>query len=117
MERAYLRVPIYDENNRCVGEIDSLVSNTTFAVATEVKRHLKKGNVDFHLKRLDLIRKYPPAEVKLNNKTLMGAVAGGTVPLEVRDYAHKNGLFVIELSGEAAHLVQPPDGFEPREWK
>jgi hypothetical protein len=117
MERVYQRVSIYDENNRCVGEIDSLISNTTHAVAAEVKRRLKKGNVDFHLKRLELIRKYPPAEVKLNNKILMGAVAGGTVPQDVRDYAHENGLFVIELSGEAACLVEPPDGFEPREWK
>jgi hypothetical protein len=38
------------------------------------------------------------------------------VPPEVRDYAHENGLFVIELSGEAARLAPPPAGFKPREW-
>jgi hypothetical protein len=117
MERAYRRVPIFDGNNRCVGEIDALMSNTTHAIAAEVKRLLKTGDVNHHLKRLELIRKYPPAEVKLNGKTLMGAVAGGTVPPEVRDYAHEKGLFVLELTGETARIVPPPDGFEPQEWK
>jgi hypothetical protein len=35
----------------------------------------------------------------------------------VRDYAHEKGLFVLELTGETARIVPPPDGFEPQEWK
>jgi hypothetical protein len=35
---------------------------------------------------------------------------------EVRDYAHKSGFFVLELAGESVNLLQPPEGFEPREW-
>jgi hypothetical protein len=116
MDRVFRRVPVYDGDNRRVAEVDALLSGAVRAIAVEVKQRLQKRNVDFHVKRLELVQKYPPAEIKLGSKMLMGAVAGITVPSKVRDYAHENGLFVIELSGETARLVPPPVGFKPREW-
>jgi exonuclease VII large subunit len=116
MERVFLRMPIYDGDNRHMAEVDVLLSGTMYAIAVAVKRQLQKRNVDFHVRCLELVQKYPPAEIKLDGKTLMGAVAGGTVSSKVRDYAHENGLFVIELSEKTACLVPTPAGFKPREW-
>jgi hypothetical protein len=111
--RAYRRVQIFD-GNREVGEIDILLSNSDLCMAVEVKREPILRDIDHHLKRMALIRKHPPAETV--GKKLVGAVAGGFVPAEVRDYAHAQGFFVLELNGESVSLAEPPAGFKAREW-
>jgi DNA-directed RNA polymerase II subunit RPB1 len=115
LKRAYQRIPLYDERNFKKTDIDILLSDTEWAMAVEVKRELdKKDEVDAHVKRMELIRKYPPAETV--GKKLLGAMAGGVVDPDVSDYAYKSGFFVLELTGESVSLLQPPDGFEPYEW-
>jgi hypothetical protein len=115
LKRAYQRMPIFDENNRIMTDIDILLSNTSLAMAVEVKRELDRTkDVDEHLKRMELIRKYPPAEVV--GKKLLGAMSGGVVDADVRRYAGESGFFVLELTGESVRLVPPPDGFAPRQW-
>ncbi|MDR1787786.1 MAG: hypothetical protein LBR16_04975, partial [Treponema sp.] len=132
--RAYRRVQIFD-GNREVGEIDILLSDSDLCMAVEVKREPILRDIDHHLKRMELIRKYPPAETI--GKKLVGAVAGGFVPAEVRDYAHAQGFFVLtfepcgvlrrtrksnpnlfgrSLNGESVSLAEPPEGFKAREW-
>ncbi|MDR0670054.1 MAG: hypothetical protein LBF95_08225, partial [Treponema sp.] len=89
--------------------------NTSLAMAVEVKRELDRTrDVDEHVKRMELIRRYPPAEVA--GKKMLGAMAGGVVNADVQRYAHENGFFVLELAGESVHLVPSPDGFVPRQW-
>ncbi|MDR1147590.1 MAG: hypothetical protein LBK66_03050 [Spirochaetaceae bacterium] len=117
LEKAYQRVPIYDENKRTVSEIDILLSNTDCAIAVEVKVNPDKKDVDWHIKRMEFIQKYPPAEIAINNKRVMGALAGGVVTPAVADYAHERGFFVIELTGESAQLVDAPARFKPKEWR
>ncbi|MDR1148861.1 MAG: hypothetical protein LBK66_09545, partial [Spirochaetaceae bacterium] len=51
LEKAYQRVPIYDENKRTVSEIDILLSNTDCAIAVEVKSNLNERDVDRHIER------------------------------------------------------------------
>jgi hypothetical protein len=113
--RAYQRVPLFDETNRILTDIDILLSNGEFVMAVEVKRELDdNGDVDHHLKRMELILKYPPAECK--GKKLLGAMASGTIDPDVLAYAHSVGFFVLELTGESVHLVEPPAGFTPCQW-
>ncbi|MDR1220777.1 MAG: hypothetical protein LBK73_14355 [Treponema sp.] len=115
LKRAYQRMPIFDEKNRVMTDIDILLSNTGVAMAVEVKRELnKKEDVSDHLKRMELIRKYPPAEVA--GKKLLGAMAGGVVDGDVQRYAYESGFYVLELSGETVRLAPPPDGFAPKQW-
>jgi hypothetical protein len=109
------RVPIYDDDNRLRSDIDILLSNTTVCMAVEVKRWLETEDpVDRHIKRMQLIRQYPPAEVK--GKKLLGAIVGAVVTPEAREYAEQNGFFVLELTGEDVRLLEPPEGFQPKEW-
>ncbi|GHV07893.1 hypothetical protein FACS189485_18770 [Spirochaetia bacterium] len=113
--RAYQRVPLFDETDRILTDIDILLSNGEFVMPVEVKRELNdKDEVNHHLKRMDLIVKYPPAECK--GKKLLGAMAGGAVDPDVQAYAYSVGFFVLELTGESVHLVKPPAGFIPRQW-
>jgi hypothetical protein len=115
LKRAYQRMPIFDENNRIMTDIDILLSNTGLVMAVEVKRELDRiKDVDEHLKRIELIRKRPPAEV--TGKNILGAMAGGIVDADVRRYAYESGFFVLELTGDTVELIPPPDGFVPKKW-
>jgi hypothetical protein len=112
--RAYRRMPIYDEKHVIMTDIDILLSDTGEAMAVEVKRELDEDDVKRHLKRMDIIRAYPPAEVV--NKKLLGAMAAGFVSPDAARYAYEAGFYVLELTGESVHLIPPPPGFEPRAW-
>jgi hypothetical protein len=115
LRRTFGRVPIYDDTNRLRGEIDILLSNTTICMAVEIKRWLDKTDqVDRHIKRMQLIHEYPPAEVR--GKTLLGAIAAAVVTPDVQSYAEENGFFVLELMGDDVRLLEPPQGFKPKEW-
>jgi predicted AAA+ superfamily ATPase len=114
LRRAYRRVPIYDEKDKLKTDIDILLSNTKWCMAVEVKREADRGDVERHLERMELIRKYPPAEVE--DKKMLGAIAGGLVDPDARDFARECGFFVLELKGEAVVLLDTPKGFAAREW-
>ena len=113
-KRAYQRVPLFNERSQIQTDIDILLSNGEYVMAVEVKHKLgKKDDVDHHLKRMELILKYPPAECK--GKILLGAMAGGTVDTDIQRYAQDAGFFVLELTGESVRLVEAPKEFEPRQ--
>jgi hypothetical protein len=117
LRRAYQRVKIYDDTdaNRVLTDIDILLSDGAYSMAVEVKEQLdRERDVEHHVKRMELIKKYPPAEVK--GKLLLGAMAGGEVDPDVARFAYSKGFFVLELAGEAVRLVSPPLDFAPREW-
>ena len=115
LNRSFPRVRIYDDTGRLRGDIDILLSNTTICMAVEIKRWLDSTEkVEEHIKRMQLIRKYPPAETK--EKSLIGAIAAAVVYPEVREYAEENGFFVLELTGEDIRLLDPPKDFQPKEW-
>jgi hypothetical protein len=115
LERACQRIPIYDKPRRVRTDVDILLVNTDICMAVEVKRDLnRKDDVDDHVKRMGLIRRYPPEQV--SGKRLLGAMAGGVVDPDVKDYAYKRGFFVLELSGEVVRLIPPPEGFDPQNW-
>jgi len=115
LKRAYQRVPVFDESNVTKTDINILLSDTEWCMAIEVKANLnRKEEVNQHLKRMTLIRKYPPAET--TDKKLLGAMAGGVVAPDVRDYAQQNGFFVLELAGESVNLMPPARGFYAPEW-
>jgi hypothetical protein len=114
LKRAYQRVPIYDEQNQLKSDIDILLSDTAWCMAVEVKREAEDKDVDRHLMRMQMIRQYPPLEVV--GKRLLGAIAGGVVPPDTVEYAHKAGFFVLALKGESVVLLDTPQGFAAREW-
>jgi hypothetical protein len=47
---------------------------------------------------------------------LLGAIAGGIVLPEARDFAHECGFFVLELKGESVALLDAPADFTASEW-
>jgi hypothetical protein len=51
-----------------------------------------------------------------DRRILIGAVAGGSVDKNVRQYAHDNGLYVLVQSGDAAELAELPQDFSPAQF-
>jgi hypothetical protein len=115
LTRAYRRIPLYDEKHSIRTDIDILLVNTSLCMAVEVKHELNRmDEVDRHIKRMQLIRQYPPELV--GGKQLLGALAGAVVDTDVKNYAYSCGFFVLELAGEAVQLIAPPEGFMPKQW-
>jgi predicted AAA+ superfamily ATPase len=107
--RSFQRIKILGKNKQPVTEIDILLSDDEWAMAVEVKREPCEDDVDYHLKRMKLMRQYELREI--SGKKLLGAIAGGVVSLEVREYAQRSGFFVLELNGEQVSLLESPEGF------
>jgi predicted AAA+ superfamily ATPase len=115
LQRAYRRLPLYNEKNEMKAEIDILLVNTEWAMAVEVKREADAKDVDRHIERMARILQYPPAQLSPNVK-LLGAMAGGIITPEARESAHKSGFYVLELAGESVIRLPEPPGFKPKDW-
>ena len=114
-KRVYQQMPVYETNRgTMLTEIDILLSDIEWAMAVEVKRRMKKEDVEDHVERMYRILDHPPAEVK--GKKLLGAMAGGTINPDALKLAYETGFFVLELKGESIDLLTPPEGFKPTEW-
>jgi Holliday junction resolvase-like predicted endonuclease len=91
------------------GEFDIVLHNGKYVVVMEVKYKLHPDDVT------DFVNRKLPKFTKLfheyADKTLLGAVAGMSVPTVSYDLAEKYGLLVLTQSGENI-TVMNPEGFE-----
>ena len=93
-------------------EIDGLLENGTQAMAVEVKTTLEIEDINEHLKRMEKIRKY--ADEHGDKREFLCAMAAMVVKPKPKEYALKQGLFVIEPRGEDFKVIKPT--VEPRVW-
>jgi hypothetical protein len=63
---------------------------------------------------MNVLRAY--ADARKDTQRYLGAVAGGIVSKQVRDYAHKSGFFVLEQSGDTVGIADPPGAWQPKAW-
>jgi hypothetical protein len=113
-QRLYPYLPLFNEKNDPIGDIDITLLNGEYVMAIEVKTHLKKKNVEYHVKRLEQIKKYPPDQYK--GRKLLGGMAGLMIDLDAKDMADEMGIYIIEQSGDAVRLAPRPEWFKAREW-
>ena len=104
----------FHENGQTVAEVDLVVENGEYVMLVEIKTTMSKDDVDDHLERIGKIRSYMDA--RRDDRKLLGAVAGGTIPEGMSTYAQKKGLFVIVQSGDSVAIATAPKGFKAREW-
>jgi hypothetical protein len=93
------------------GEIDVFLENGDLVILIEVKTRLTDSDVRKHIKTMKKYRLFGK-----DARRILGAVAGGVVSKEVKDFAHKQGMYVLVQSGEAVEIVPPPVGFKAKEW-
>ena len=107
-------IGISDALDRYTGaEIDILLENSDLAIAIEVKVKPLYKDIDRHLERMEVLRRW--ADKHADKRKFRAAVAGAIMTEEVRKYAVKAGFYVIEQTGDTVKITVPK-GFTPREW-
>jgi hypothetical protein len=106
-------VLIEDRKKQIITQVDAMLENGEFALAIEVKTQLNVGHVDEHLERMEKLRRY--ADDRGDKRKFLGAVAGAIVAENVKEYALKQGFYVIRQSGDTV-TIENPRSFKPREW-
>jgi hypothetical protein len=109
---SFNRIATYKFAEGVYAQIDGMLENGEQAVAVEVKATLRQADIDEHLVRMEKIRKY--ADEHGDKRQFMGAMAATITDENTRNYALKQGLFVIEPSGENVKVTKPAT--EPRVW-
>jgi len=101
-----------DDDDNTLFEVDVLLQNSDKAMLVEVKTTLTTEDVKEHIERLKKMRKY--ADLHGDKRIFLGAVAGVVMTTNVKKYALKQGLYVIEPSGETFNIISPSG--KPKEW-
>ena len=109
---SFNRIASYSYAAGVYAQIDGMLENGSQAVAVEVKTKLRQTDIDDHLVRMEKIRKH--ADEHGDNRQFMGAMATFITDENAKNYALKQGLFVIEPSGEDVKVTKPEK--EPRVW-
>jgi len=109
---SFTRIASYSYAAGVWAQIDGMLENGTQAIAVEVKTKLQQTDIDEHLERMEKIRKY--ANEHGDNRHFMGAMATLITDENAKNYALKQGLFIIEPSGEDVKVTKPET--EPRVW-
>ena len=94
------------------GEVDLFLENGDFALLVEVKTNLSVDDVKEHQERLEKFRQV--ANVKNDQRRFIAAVGGGVIQKNVKDFALKQGMFVVQQSGENVEVLTPEG--KPKVW-
>jgi hypothetical protein len=103
---------IEDKEHNLYMELDVFLENGDCALAVEVKTQANIGDVREHIGRMKKLRRY--FDLRHDQRKLYGAVAAAVMPDNVRDYAFKQGFYVIKQSGDNVSVEAPWE--EPKVW-
>jgi len=87
-----------------IAEVDLFLHNGIETMAAEVKTSVYREDVDKHLEQLKILRKYE-TETNIENKKLYGAISGIFIDYYARQYALKNGLYILEILEQEQKLI------------
>jgi hypothetical protein len=95
-------------------EVDALLENGDKVMAVEIKTKPNTQDIDEHVERMEKLRRY--ADLHGDKRVYLGAVAGVVFSESEKNYAMKNGFYVIEPSGDTFSIIEPEGKYRPREW-
>ena len=106
--------PRYRFGNKTIGygEVDLLLENGDVALLVEVKTNLPLDDVRAHQERLEKFRLW--ADARNDKRQFLAAVGGGVVQENIKFFSLKQGMFVIQLSGENVEVIAPEG--KPNVW-
>ncbi|MDR1618533.1 MAG: hypothetical protein LBS06_05725 [Treponema sp.] len=112
--RAHRNTRIADRENNIFTEVDVFLENGDCVMIAEVKTTLTVKDVDEHRERMGKLRKH--ADLHNDHRKYLGAVAGAITSDSVKNYALKQGFFVIVPSGDTFDILRPKGNCRVREW-
>jgi predicted AAA+ superfamily ATPase len=113
----YSRNTIFENRELDIrGEIDFFLNDGNTDILIEVKTSLEIPDIHEHIERMEKYRRYFDAKDDKRPRRFVGAVAGAVVKDNAKQFAHKNGMYVITQSGEAVEILPLPKDFKAKEW-
>jgi predicted AAA+ superfamily ATPase len=113
-EKSYQQGKIEDENNKTVAEVDITLENSNKIMYVEVKSKPTTEDITEHVKRMEKIRAH--ADTHNDQRKFLGAIAGMVFNDNEKEFAMKNGFYVIVPSGKTFTITVPEGDYSPREW-
>jgi hypothetical protein len=113
-EKAYPHATIKDKKNNISTEIDITLENGDKVMIVEVKSKPSTEDISEHIERMEKVKAH--AEMHGDRRKFLGAVAGMVFNDNEKEFAMKNGFYVIEPSEETFIITVPHGIYSPREW-
>jgi hypothetical protein len=113
-DKTYQHAAIKDRKNNIFAEVDITLENGGKVMIVEVKSKPTTEDITKHIERMQKVRAH--AELHGDRRKFLGAVAGVVFNDNEKEFAMKNGFYVIEPSGETFAITAPEGIYSPREW-
>jgi hypothetical protein len=111
-EKSSPNVLIENIDHTICTEIDVFLENGDCALAVEVKTQATVSDIREHAERMKKLRRY--FDLHGDTRKLYGAVAAAVIPGNVRDYALRQGFYIIRQTGDSVSIEEPQD--RPKAW-
>jgi hypothetical protein len=108
------RTEITDWEHNIITEVDALLENGDTVMAVEIKNKPNSDDIDDHIERMEKLRRH--ANLHNDKRRYLGAMGGVVFSESDKIYALKQGLYVVEPSGETFNITEPKGAYHPREW-
>ena len=112
--KVYKHALFEDENHKFIAEVDFTLENGEKVMLVEVKSKPTTQDISEHLERMGKVRNY--ADKRNDSRKYLGAIAGMIIHENEKQFALKNGFYVIEPSGDTFNITAPEGGYSPGEW-
>jgi hypothetical protein len=89
------RKQYYRKDGNMLTEVDLFLENGVEVMAVEVKTKFNKPEVEYHVKRLQLLRKHDSERLK--GKAILAAIAGLSIDKDAEELASRLGMYVIKM--------------------
>lgn len=113
-DKVHHQTDIEDRENKIFTELDISLENGDKVMIVEVKSKPKTEDIAEHIERMEKVRLH--ADLHGDKRTFLGAIASMVFSDNVKQFALKNGFYVIEPSGETFIITAPEGEYSPREW-
>jgi hypothetical protein len=113
-DKTHQNTVIKDKNKKTYTEIDVTLENGDKVMIVEVKTKLTIEDIKDHIERMNKVRAH--ADKNGDKRKYLGAVAGAVITDNERNFAFKNGFYVIEPAGETFTIKVPEGDYSIREW-
>lgn len=113
-DKAHHQTDIEDREHKIFVEIDITLENGDKVMIVEVKSKPKTEDIIEHIERMEKVRLH--GDLHGDKRTFLGAIASMVFNDNVKQFALKNGFYVIEPSGETFIITAPEGEYSPREW-
>jgi hypothetical protein len=111
---AYPHAVIEDKENNIFTEVDITLRNGEEVMIVEVKSKPTTEDITDHVRRMEKIQTH--SRLHGHKQRFLGAIAGMVFNNNEKEFAFKNGFYVIEPSGETFTVTAPEGSYSVREW-